>query len=64
MRIKERSCLHYRKTMQSEAASTDVEATVNYPDYLIQSVKVVALSHRLSIDKQPHSGRTCHLGLS
>jgi len=35
MRIKERSYLHYRKTMQSEAASTDVEATVNYPDYLI-----------------------------
>ena len=32
MRIKERSCLHYMKTMQSEAASIDVEATVSYPD--------------------------------
>ena len=32
MRIKERRCLHYMKTMQSKAASTDVEATVNYPD--------------------------------
>ena len=37
VRLKERSCLHNIK-VQQEAASADVEAVFNYPEYLVNIV--------------------------